>query len=92
MSNYDFGHGSGSAGHSSYTGPENDAPSKNSMFSLIVMIVIVAVIGAVALSVAFWAVGFLFHLAGWILRIAILAAVAAFVWRRINHRRSHDHL
>ncbi len=62
------------------------------MFSLIVMIVVIAVIAAVALSVTFWALGFLFHLAGWILRIAVLAAVAAFVWRKVNRRWSHDHL
>ena len=36
------------------------------------------------------ALGLLFHLAGWILKVAMLAAVAALVWRRINRRRSHD--
>ena len=89
---YDFGPLGGSASHGSHQQPEDDAPHQNSIFSLIVMIVVVAVIGAVALSVMFWAMGFLFHLAGWILRIAILAAVAAFVWRKVNRRRSQDHL
>ena len=55
------------------------------------MIVVVAILGAVALSVVFWALGFLFHLAGWILKIAVLAAVAAFVWRKVSRRSSHDH-
>jgi hypothetical protein len=89
---YDFGPIGGSAAHSSRHEPENDGPHRNSIFSLIVMIVVVAVLGAVALSVMFWALGIVFHLAGWILRIAILAAVAAFVWRKINRRWSHDHL
>jgi hypothetical protein len=92
MSNYDFGPIGGSAAQSPYHEPENDSHHKNSIFSLIVMIVIVAVIGAVALSVAFWVIGILFHLAGWILRIAVLAAVAAFVWRKVSHRWSRDHL
>ncbi len=87
---YDFGP-FGSTGQSSHHEPD-EAPRKNSIFSLIVMIVVVAVLGAIALSVVFWAMGFLFHLAGWILRIAVLAAVAAFVWRKINRRWSHDHL
>ncbi len=89
---YDFGPLGGSAGHSSHHEPEDDTRHQNSIFSLIVMIVVVAIIGAVALSVTFWALGFLFHLAGWILRIAILAAVAAFVWRKINRRWSQDHV
>lgn len=89
---YDFGPIGGSSAQSSHHQPDNDDRHKNSIFSLIVMIVVVAVVGAVALSVMFWAMGFLFHMAGWILRIAILAAVAAFVWRRINRRWSHDHL
>jgi biotin transporter BioY len=85
---YDFGP-FGSAGHSSHYEPD-DAPRKNSIFSLIVMIVVVAIIGAVVLGLAFMALGVLFHLAGWILKVAILAAVAALIWRRINRRRSHD--
>ena len=92
MPNYDFGPIGGSAAQSPYHEPENDSHHKNSMFSLIVMIVVVAVIGAVALSVAFWVIGILFHLAGWILRVAVLAAVAAFVWRQVSRRWSHDHL
>ena len=77
---------------SSHHEPEDDTRHQNSIFSLIVMIVVVAIIGAVALSVTFWALGFLFHLAGWILRIAVLAAVAAFVWRKVNRRWSQDHV
>jgi hypothetical protein len=87
---YDFGPLGGSAGHSSHHEPEDDARHHNSIFSLIVMIVVVAIVGAVALSLVFWAMDFVFHLAGWILRIAILAAVAAFVWRKINRRWSQD--
>ena len=65
---------------------------KHSIFSLIVMIVVVAAIAAVGLTITFWALGFMFHLAGWILRVAVLAAVAAYVWRRVNRRWSHDRL
>jgi nitrate reductase gamma subunit len=86
---YDFGP-FGSAGQSSHYEPDNDAPHKNSIFSLIVMIVVVAVVAAIVLGLAFMALGVLFHLAGWILKVAILAAVAALVWRRITRRRSHD--
>jgi hypothetical protein len=92
MSDYNFGPIGGSAAQSPYNEPENDSCHKNSIFSLVVMIVVVAVIGAVALGVTFWVFDFLFHLAGWILRIAVLAAVAAFVWRKINRRRSRDHI
>lgn len=92
MHNYDFGAVGGSGSQNPYTEPQSDVPRKHSMFSLIVMIVVIAVIAAVALTITFWALGFLFHLAGWILKVAVLAAVAAFVWRRVNRRWSHDHL
>ena len=92
MHNYDFGAVGGSGGENPYTDRENHGPRRNSMFSLIVMIVVIAVIAAVALTITFWALGFLFHLAGWILKIAVLAAVAAFVWRRVNRRWSRDTL
>jgi hypothetical protein len=88
MHNYDFG-SSGGAHQGSHGGEESGA-SRRSMFSLIVMIVVVAVLAIGALGIAFWAVGFLFHIAGWILRVAVLAAVAAFVWRWVNRRWSRD--
>jgi hypothetical protein len=91
MSDYDFGHSGGFTAGSSHHSSDNDGPRQNSIFSLIVMIVVIAIIAAVLLGVAFMVLGFLFHIAGWILKIAILAAVAAFVWRRITRRRcSHD--
>jgi hypothetical protein len=91
MHNYDFG-SSGASHRGPYGEPEGETGRKQSLFSLIVMIVVVAVLAVVGLGVVFWALGFLFHLAGWILRIAVLAAVAAFVWRRINRRRAPDRL
>ena len=92
MPNYDFGPFGGSGGPSPYTEPEHDTHHKSSMLSLVVMIVLLAVLGGIALSVTFWAMGFLFHLAGWILRIAVLAAVGAFVWHKVSRRWSHDRL
>lgn len=86
MHNYDVGPGQ----YSGYGEPDHDVPRKHSTFSLIVMIVVVAALGIAALSVAFWALGFLFSLAGLILKVAILAAVAAFVWRRCNRRWSRN--
>ena len=89
MHNFEFG-SSGGTHQGPYGVPEGDEPRKHSMFSLIVMIVVVAVLAIGALGIAFWAVGFLFHIAGWILRVAVLAAVAAFVWRWVNRRWSRD--
>ncbi|HEY3809945.1 MAG TPA: hypothetical protein VGL49_00815 [Acidimicrobiales bacterium] len=86
MHNFDVG----PEQYSGYGEPEPDAPRKHSTFSLIAMIVVVAVVGVAALGLIFWALGFLFSLAGVILKVAILAAVAAFVWRRCSHRWSRD--
>jgi hypothetical protein len=92
MHNYDAGPLGDPAHHTGYGEPEPNRPRKPSIFSLIVMIVAVAAIAAVGLTITFWALGFMFHLAGWILRVAVLAAVAAYVWRRVNRRWSHDRL
>jgi hypothetical protein len=89
MHNYQFGSG-GASRPGPYGEPEGDAPRQHSIFSLIVMIAVVAVLAIVGLGVAFWLLGFLFHLAGWILRVAVLAAVAALVWRKITRHRSAD--
>jgi putative flippase GtrA len=89
MHNYEFGSW-GASRQGPYGEPEGDGPRKHSTLSLIVMIAVVAILAIVGVSVVFWALGFLFHLAGWILRVAVLAAVAAFVWRRITRHRSPD--
>jgi putative flippase GtrA len=82
MPNYEFGSW-GASRPGPYGEPEGDAPQKHSTL---------AVVAIVGLGVAFWALGFLFHLAGWILRVAVLAAVAAFVWRRVTRHRSPDRI
>ena len=89
MPNYDAGPLGDPAHYSGYGDPQPDRPRKPSIFSLIVMIVVVAAIAAVGLTIAFWVLGFVFHLAGWILKIAVLAAVAAYVWRWVGRRSSH---
>jgi hypothetical protein len=91
MHNYEFGSW-GTSRQGPYGEPEGEGPRKHSTFSLIVMIAVVAVLAIVGVTVVFWALHFLFHLAGWILRVAVLAAVAAFVWRRITRRRSSERI
>jgi putative flippase GtrA len=64
------------------------APRRHSVLSLVLLIVGVAVAAALGLSLAFWAFGFLFHILGFVLRIALVVAVAAFVWKRVMRRCS----
>ena len=59
MHNYDAGPSGDPAYHSGYGDPEPGRPPKHSVFSLIAMIVVVAVVATVGLTLAFWAVGFL---------------------------------
>ena len=80
------------AQQSTHVKPEYGGAPKHSVFSLVVMIGAVAVAGAIALTIAFFLLGFVFHLVGFILKVAILAAVAALVWRRITRHRSHDRI
>lgn len=80
----------GSGDPSAYTGyGDLNQPPRRSPFGLACTIACVAVAAVVGLGVVFWALGFVFDMLGWILRIAILAAVAAFVWRRVTRRWSN---
>ncbi len=87
MHSYEFGPigGSGSAGSPKDPG---DKPGGNSALSLILLIAVVVVVAVVGLGLAFWVLGTLFHFAGFIVRIALVTAVVALVWRRIAGRRS----
>jgi hypothetical protein len=75
---YDFP--SDPLGTAPHSGPEE---RRHSVLSLVLLIAAVTVLGIIALGFTFWALGFLFHIFGLILKIALLAAVAAFVWRRV---------
>jgi hypothetical protein len=52
----------------------------------------IAVLVMCAFGVVTWAFGLLFSLAALILKIALVTAVVAFVWRRVSRRnhRSYD--
>ncbi|HMC38035.1 MAG TPA: hypothetical protein VKI19_00135 [Acidimicrobiales bacterium] len=49
----------------------------------------IAVLAMVAFSVVAWAFGLVFHLAVLLLKIALVTAVVAFVWRRIGRRHRY---
>jgi hypothetical protein len=91
MHNYDFGPFGGASHQGAYGEPEG-GPRRHSVFSLVAWIVVLAVAAAIVLTIAFWALGIIVGLAGWILKIAILAAVAAFVWRKVSRRWNHDRI
>jgi hypothetical protein len=41
---------------------------------------------SLAIGVLFWTVGVLFHMLGWLIRLALIVGVAAFVWRLVVGR------
>ena len=85
MHNYEFGSSSGGGQFESQV--PGDRPQSHSVLSLIILVCLVAVAAAVGLGLAFWALGFVFHVAGLLLRIALVTAVIAFVWRRVVRGR-----
>ena len=52
----------------------------------------IAVVAMLALGTAAWVFGLVFHLLGLLVRVALVTAVVAFVWRRITrrHQRNYD--
>jgi len=73
-------------------GSDEEEPKRHSMFSLIALIAVIAVAAALALGLVFLILGTLFSIAGAILKVAILAAIAALVWRRVMRRRHSRHI
>jgi hypothetical protein len=92
MHNYEFGPAGTSGGPGADGDPyrygDHGRPGRG-MFGTVLMIVAIAIGAMLLLGTAFWAIGLVFHLFGWILKVALLAAVAAFVWRRVTRGRGH---
>jgi len=85
MHNYEFGSSSGGGPFENRT-PGDPQPG-HSVLSLVILVCLVAGAAVVGLGLAFWALGFVFHAAGLLLRIALITAVVAFVWRRVVRGR-----
>jgi hypothetical protein len=88
MHNYDLGPSSGSR---PFTPPPGPDEPRHSVLSLVLLIVAVGVAAALALGLLFWAFGFLFSFAAVLLRVALIVAVAAFIWKRITRGRSRKY-
>lgn len=73
------------AGHPPGTAPE-PGPGRPSLFRMIVAAVLIGIVASLLFGSALWAVGLVFHIVGFVIRLAILAAVATFIWRRVIHR------
>ena len=55
------------------------------------MWVLIALAVILAFGTVAWALGLVFHLAVFLLKIALVTAVVAFVWRRIVRRRPRSY-
>jgi archaellum biogenesis protein FlaJ (TadC family) len=70
---------------------ETTDEDRHSLFGLIIAIAVAVVAAVLVLTAVFWFLGLIFDMAGWIARVAILAAVAALVWRVVTRRLArHD--
>jgi hypothetical protein len=85
MHNYEFGPTTGPGYHSDQT--PGGSPRRYSVLSLIIIICAVAIVATLGLGLAFWVLAFLFHIAGFIVKVALITAAIAFVWRRVVHGR-----
>ncbi len=56
------------------------------LMRMIVAALLIAMVASLVFGPALWAVGFVFHLVGFVVRLAILAAIGRFIWRRVVHR------
>ena len=86
MHNYEFGSTS-----SPRLGPHPDGDGHRSAFSLVLLIVSGVVAASLGLALVFWVLGLFFSVAALLLRVALVVAVAAFVWRRVTRGRSRKY-
>ncbi|HET9076682.1 MAG TPA: hypothetical protein VFN68_07105 [Acidimicrobiales bacterium] len=66
---------------------EPPRPCRPSLLRMIVAAVLIGVVASLLFGPALWAVGILFHIIGFALRVAILIAVGTFIWRRVARGR-----
>jgi len=78
---------------SGYTGggAPDPGPCRPSLFRMVVAAVLIGVVASVLFGSALWAIGVVFHIVGVVVRLAILAALGTFIWRRVTHRHRSDH-
>lgn len=74
----------GGAGRGSFAGEEGRPGREHSVASLVAMVAVLAIGAGIALAVGFWLLGALIGLAGLALKVAVLTAVAALVWRKVS--------
>jgi hypothetical protein len=63
-----------------------DEPERHSVFSLLALIAVVVVLAVVALAILFALLGFVVSVLGTIIKVAVFAAIAVFLWRRVLRR------
>ncbi len=71
------------------TYPPGPAPETGrhgpSLLRMVVAVALIAMVASLVFGSALWAVGLVFHLVGFVVRLAILAAIGRFIWRRVVH-------
>jgi predicted lysophospholipase L1 biosynthesis ABC-type transport system permease subunit len=65
-------------------------PNPRSPVGFILTIAAVCVAAVLGLTVLFWVLGVVASVFGWAIRVAFLAAVAAFVWHFVSRRLSRN--
>ena len=63
----------------------------NGILRMALMWAAIAVAATLLFGTAIWAFGLVFHLAALLLKIALVTAVVAFVWRRVTHRQHRNY-
>ena len=61
------------------------------LLSLVIAVAIGVVVGGIALSTVFWLIGGLLHLVFFLLRVASIVALGAFVVWLISRRKARAH-
>ncbi len=86
MYNFPYEPPAGSA-HPPGAAPQS-GPQRPSLLRMVVAAVLIGMVASFMFGSALWAVGLVFHLIGFVIRLAILAAIAGFIWRRVVHRHT----
>lgn len=79
--------GGAGPGYPGYPGSGPGNPERHSVLSWVLLVAALAVGAVLVVGLAFWALGLVFSVAGVLLRVALVVAVAAFVWRRVTRGR-----
>ena len=73
-------------GYTTDSGPAPECRRRPGLLRMVLIGIAIAIAASFVFGALFWMLGLALHLVGLLIRVALVTAVVAFVWRRVTAR------